>query len=65
MKIQLLFDVHWQYFWTFLIDLQAKVEFFTVLFMTQNLARLSPVFIFFRLSAGDCLAFRVIGKQPF
>ena len=54
------FDVHRQYLWTFLIDLPADVEFFTVCLFSQNLARLSSGVIFKKLSIGDCLAFRVI-----
>ena len=67
---QPLFDVHRQFLQTFLIDLQAEVSrflcrIFTVFLFSQNLARLSSVFIFYKLSSGDCLAFRVILKQPF
>ena len=36
------------------------VEFLNVLLNSQNLARFSSVFIFYKLSAGYCLAFRVI-----
>ena len=64
-KNQPLFDVHRRYLETFLTDLQAEVSGFTVEFslfclFSQNLARLSSGFIFYKLSSGDCLVFRVI-----
>ena len=51
--------------WTFLIDLQAEISSFccrtfTILLISQNLARLLSVFMFYKLSDGDCVAFRVI-----
>ena len=69
-KSQPPFDVHWQYldvsdrftrrkFWGF------AVKFLTVLLISQNLARLSPVVVFYTRSVGDCLTFGVIWKQPF
>ena len=67
-KSQPPFDVHRQYLDVSLIDLQARVLrfrcrifhcFFFFLFL-GNLARLSLVFIFKRLSAHDLLAFRVL-----
>ena len=69
-KSQPPFDVHWQYldvsdrftrrkFWGF------AVKFLTVLLISQNLARLSPVVVFYKRSAGDCLTFGAIWNQPF
>ena len=60
-KSQPPFDVHR----TFLIDLQTEVSrfccrIFIDLLISQNLARLSSVFIFYKLFAGDFLAFRAI-----
>ena len=65
-KGQPLFNTHL----TFLIDYKLKfpgfaVENFTVLLVSQNLPQLPSVFIFYKLSAGDCSVFRVIWKQPF
>ena len=61
-KSQLFFDVHQQYLWTFMIDLQvvslSSVSLFCL--FSHNLARLSSVFIFYKLSSADCLAFRII-----
>ena len=65
-KGQPLSDVHRQYLKTFPIDLQAQVSrfrfqsFSLFCLFSQNLARLSSVFIFYKLSLVDCLAFRVI-----
>ena len=64
-KSQSLFDVHRQYLWTFLIDLQAEVSrsrcrIFTVLLIFSKFSSISSVFIFHKLSCADCLAFTVV-----
>ena len=64
-KSQPLSDVHRQYLQTFHIDLLAEIEaslsnFSLFCLFPQNLARLSSVSIFYKLSSDDCLAFRVI-----
>ena len=68
-KSQAPFDEHRQYLDVFLIDSQARVSRFWLsnfslfCWFLENLAQLSSVFIFKKLSAHDFLAFRVTGKQ--
>ena len=68
-KSQPPFDVHRQYLDVSLTDSQARVSRFRCRIFSllcgflENLARLSLVFIFEKLSAHDFLAFRVIWKQ--
>ena len=54
-KNQPLFDVHRQHLWTFLIDLQAEVSKFgcRIFHCFAYFSRLSSVFIFYKLSAGQ------------
>ena len=55
-KSQSLFDIHQQYVQTFLIDLQGEVSlsnFSLFCLFSQNLARLSSVSIFCKLSSGN------------
>ena len=65
-KSQPLFDVHRQYLDVSLTDSQAKVSRFRCRIFhcfcgfLENLARLSLVFIFKKLSAHDFLAFSII-----
>ena len=70
-KSQPLFDVHRQYLWMFLINLQAEVSrfrcriFFTVLLIFSKFSSIIIGFIIYQLSSGHCLALRIISKQPF
>ena len=62
---QPLFDVHWQYLWTFLTDLQAEASRFRcrIFHYFAYFSKFSSIiisFIFYKLSTGDCLAFGVI-----
>ena len=70
MTSQPLFDVHLQYLQTFLIDSQGEVSRFRCrtfhyFAYVSKFSSIIIVFIFYKLSVGDCLAFRAILQQPF
>ena len=65
LKSQPLFGVHRQYLWTFLIDLLAEVSRFgcQICHCSAYFSKFSSIligFVLYKLSAGDCLAFKAI-----